>query len=171
MTSPYMLLYTPMALGCNANTMQVRHDWFLQVVGVEDKAQAVVGKSRHLRAGLGLEAILPALIERVPPPRGDPGAPLRALLFDAFHDEYRGVVCLLEIIDGALARGDRVVAASTQETYEILEVRVVEASLAAPTWCTCSLSLGAALWSPACQEGPTLEATPMRDPEGGALVR
>lgn len=74
-------------------------------------------------AGLGLEAICPAVIERVPPPRGDPGAPLRALLFDAFHDEYRGVVCLLEIVDGALARGDRVVAASTQEAYDILEAR------------------------------------------------
>jgi translation elongation factor EF-4 len=44
------------------------------------------------------------------------------LLFDAFHDEYRGVICMVEIIDGHLRKGDRVVASSTGDTYDILEV-------------------------------------------------
>jgi translation elongation factor EF-4 len=79
-------------------------------------------RRKHACAGQGLGAILPAVIERVPPPPGDPGKPLRALLFDAYHDEYRGVICLLEIVDGALQKGDRVTAASTEESYDILEV-------------------------------------------------
>lgn len=73
-------------------------------------------------AGFGLESILPAVIERVPQPPGNTAGPLRMLLFDAFHDEYRGVICLVEIVDGHLRKGDRVVASSTAEAYEILEV-------------------------------------------------
>ncbi len=72
------------------------------------------GKSNHVEmqvilllfAGLGLESILPAVIERIPPPPGNTAGPLRVLLFDAFHDEYRGVICLVEIVDGHLRKGD-----------------------------------------------------------------
>ena len=73
-------------------------------------------------AGLGLETILPAVIERISPPPGKTAGPLRMLLFDAFHDEYRGVICLVEIVDGHLRKGDKVVASSTGDTYDILEV-------------------------------------------------
>ena len=45
------------------------------------------------------------------------------LLFDAYHDEYRGVVCLVEVVDGRVERGDRVTALSTGEGYEVQEVR------------------------------------------------
>jgi hypothetical protein len=54
--------------------------------------------------------------------QGDGDGELRMLLFDAFHDDYRGVVCLAVVVDGRVARGDRVTAASTGETYELLEV-------------------------------------------------
>lgn len=74
------------------------------------------------KTGANLDSVLPAVIERVPPPRGDPAAPLRALLFDAYHDEYRGVVCLLEVVDGELRKGDRVRAASTGLTYDVSEL-------------------------------------------------
>lgn len=86
-------------------------------------------------AGRGVEAILPAVIERVPPPPGDPGKPLRALLFDAYHDEYRGVICLLEIVDGGLRRGDRVTAAASQDSYDILEVLLLPPKKPAPCQC------------------------------------
>lgn len=44
------------------------------------------------------------------------------LLFDAYHDEYRGVICLVEVVDGRLRKGDKVVASSSGEAYDILEV-------------------------------------------------
>ncbi|EFN57155.1 hypothetical protein CHLNCDRAFT_56093 [Chlorella variabilis] len=74
------------------------------------------------KTGLGLEAVLPAVVERVPPPRGDPSADLRMLLFDAYHDEYRGVVCLVEVLDGRVQKGDKITAASTGTHYEVNEV-------------------------------------------------
>lgn len=82
-------------------------------------------RSSLLCAGLGLASILPAVIERIPPPPGNTAGPLRVLLFDAFHDEYRGVICLVEIVDGHLRKGDKVVASSTGDTYDILEVSML----------------------------------------------
>ena len=55
--------------------------------------------------------------------RGDPAGDPRVLLFDAFHDVFRGVVCLVEVVDGTLRVGDRVTAASSGETYDVAEVR------------------------------------------------
>ncbi|KAF6264082.1 GTP binding protein lepa [Scenedesmus sp. NREL 46B-D3] len=74
------------------------------------------------KTGYGLQELLPAVIGRVPPPAGSPGRPLRLLLFDAFHDEYRGVVCLVAVVDGRLRAGDRLAAASSGQEYEALEV-------------------------------------------------
>ncbi len=54
---------------------------------------------------------------------GDPAGDLRLLLFDAYHDAFRGVVCLVEVVDGALRAGDRLTAASTGETYDASEVQ------------------------------------------------
>ncbi len=53
---------------------------------------------------------------------GDPAGDLRLLLFDAYHDAFRGVVCLVEVMDGALRAGDRLTAASTGDTYDASEV-------------------------------------------------
>jgi elongation factor 4 len=59
------------------------------------------------KLGIGLDAVLRAVIERVPPPSGDPTKPLRLLLFDAYADSYRGVVSLVAAVDGVLRTGDR----------------------------------------------------------------
>ena len=77
------------------------------------------------KTGAGLSSVLPAVVKRVRPPPGNADAPLRLLLFDAYHDDYRGVVCLVEVVDGALCKGDRIVAASSGEAYEALEVRAL----------------------------------------------
>jgi len=74
------------------------------------------------KTGVGLPTLLEAVVTRVPPPAGDAGAPLRALLFDAHLDPFRGVVCLLRVVDGELQRGDRLQSAATGETFEALEV-------------------------------------------------
>ena len=49
-------------------------------------------------SGRGLDAILPAIIEQIPPPDGSPDKPLKLLLFDAYHDDYRGVICLVRLL-------------------------------------------------------------------------
>ncbi|EFJ51989.1 hypothetical protein VOLCADRAFT_72951 [Volvox carteri f. nagariensis] len=74
------------------------------------------------KTGQGMEEVLPAVIERIRAPGGDPSAPLRMLLFDAFHDEYRGVVMLVEVVDGRVEVGMRVAMASTGTAYEVQEV-------------------------------------------------
>ncbi|GIL99227.1 hypothetical protein Vretimale_4455 [Volvox reticuliferus] len=74
------------------------------------------------KTGQGMEAVLPAVIERIHSPRGDPSGPLRMLLFDAFHDEYRGVVLLVKVVDGRVEVGMRVAMASTGAAYEVQEV-------------------------------------------------
>lgn len=70
---------------------------------------------------MGVDALLSAVVDRIPPPRdADPDAPLKLLLFDAYHDEFRGVVCLVEVLGGALRKGQRLTATSTGESYDAL---------------------------------------------------
>jgi elongation factor 4 len=74
------------------------------------------------KTGLGIEKILPAVIEQVKPPLGNEQGPFKALLFDSWFDEYRGVICLIEVIDGHIKKGDRITSANTLETYEVLAI-------------------------------------------------
>jgi elongation factor 4 len=74
------------------------------------------------KANIGIPDILAAIIERIPAPTCNPSATLKALLFDSWFDEYRGVVCLIAVKDGALKKGDVVVLAQANATYEVLEV-------------------------------------------------
>ncbi|MHC4788252.1 MAG: translation elongation factor 4 [Planctomycetota bacterium] len=68
-----------------------------------DQILAVSGKT-----GEGVGELLEAVVERVPPPQGEPEGPLRALVFDSVYDEYRGVVLHVRVVDGQVARGQRV---------------------------------------------------------------
>ena len=89
-----------------------------------DGADAPVEVSAKTGAGVA-DRLLPALVERLPPPGGDPAAPMRALIVDASYDNYRGVVCVVRVFDGELRRGDRVRMASTGEAHEVQEVGVL----------------------------------------------
>ncbi len=77
------------------------------------------------KARMGLEAVFPAVIERVPAPRGDANKPFKALLFDSWYDDYRGVICLIEVIDGSIQKGDKIQSANTGQEYEILEIGIM----------------------------------------------
>ncbi|HXG63012.1 MAG TPA: translation elongation factor 4 [Planctomycetota bacterium] len=71
------------------------------------------------KLGTGVEELLEAVLTLVPPPKGDPAAPLRALIFDSQFNEYRGVVAYVRLIDGTLRRGDRIKFLGTGKEYEV----------------------------------------------------
>ena len=74
------------------------------------------------KTGLNVEHVLEAVIERVKPPVGDENKPFKALLFDSWFDEYRGVICLIEVIDGTITKGDKIISAHTGHDYEVLDI-------------------------------------------------
>jgi len=69
------------------------------------------------KTGEGVQEALEAVISRVPPPRGDPSAPLKALIIDSWFDNYVGVIMLVRVVDGALKPKDRLLLMSSQATY------------------------------------------------------
>jgi GTP-binding protein LepA len=74
------------------------------------------------KTGVGVPAILEQIVKKVPPPKGDPNAPLRALIFDSWYDPYRGAMVLVRVVDGKLRRGDKVRFMATQSDYEVTEL-------------------------------------------------
>jgi len=76
------------------------------------------------KTGQGIEDILRAVIERIPPPKGDIKKPLKALIYDAKVDEHRGVVCHVRLIDGTVRKGDKVRLIAAERTYQIIDVGV-----------------------------------------------
>jgi elongation factor 4 len=74
------------------------------------------------KMGIGIDGLLERIIDQIPAPTGAPDKPLKALLFDSWFDEYRGVICLIEVIDGCIKTGDKVTAAHAGEEYEVLEL-------------------------------------------------
>jgi len=76
------------------------------------------------KSGEGVLAVLDRVVERVPHPKGDPSAPLRALIFDAQYDEYRGVIVYLRIVDGTIRRKDTIHMLGTDKVFETVELGV-----------------------------------------------
>jgi GTP-binding protein LepA len=74
------------------------------------------------KTGEGVEQVLEAIVERVPPPKGDPTAPARALIFDSEFDQYRGVVAYLRMVDGAFSTGEAIAAMQTGTEAELDEL-------------------------------------------------
>ncbi|CAA9261692.1 MAG: Translation elongation factor LepA [uncultured Acidimicrobiales bacterium] len=76
------------------------------------------------KTGDGVPALLDAVLERIPPPTGDPEASLRALIFDSYYDQYRGVVSALRIKEGTLRAGDRLRFMQAGVTHDVEEIGV-----------------------------------------------
>ncbi|MCZ8182859.1 MAG: translation elongation factor 4 [Beijerinckiaceae bacterium] len=91
-----------------------------EVIGL-DASEAVPISAK---TGLNIEGVLEAIVTRLPPPRGDLSAPLKALLVDSWYDVYLGVVVLVRIIDGKLKKGMRVKMMGTDAVYDIDRVGV-----------------------------------------------
>ncbi|MHB8417285.1 MAG: translation elongation factor 4 [Myxococcales bacterium] len=76
------------------------------------------------KEGVGVDELLEAIVARVPAPRGDPEAPLKALIFDSWYDSYRGVVMLVRVLEGTVAPKAKVLFWNTKAQHEVVETGV-----------------------------------------------
>lgn len=90
------------------------------VIGL-DASDAVLASAK---AGIGIEDILEQIVEKVPAPEGDPGAPLKALIFDSLYDAYRGVIASIRVMEGTIKAGDKIRMMATGKEFEVAEVGV-----------------------------------------------
>jgi GTP-binding protein LepA len=88
------------------------------IIGL-DASHAILASAKE---GTGVKEILEAIVHRLPPPRGIPDAPLKALIFDSWYDAYRGVIILTRIIDGVLSAGEKIRLMSNGQEYIIEQV-------------------------------------------------
>jgi len=91
-----------------------------QVIGI-DASGAIEASAKK---GVGIDEILEAIVERLPPPEGTLDAPLRALVFDSWYDQYRGVVVLVHVVDGRIEPGAKVRLMATGGSYEIEQMGI-----------------------------------------------
>jgi GTP-binding protein LepA len=90
------------------------------VIGID--ASGAIGVSA--KTGLNVEAVLEAIVERLPPPKGDGAKPLKAMLIDSWYDAYLGVIVLVRVIDGHLKKGQRVKMMATDGSYQVDRVGI-----------------------------------------------
>ncbi len=90
------------------------------VIGL-DTSMAI---SVSAKTGQNVEAVLQSLIELVPPPEDNIDEPMRALIFDSWYDNYRGVIVLVRVMDGSIRKGDSIAMKATGRSFDVLEVGV-----------------------------------------------
>jgi GTP-binding protein LepA len=95
-----------------------RRDEIVDLLGVDPDSILMASA----KEGKGIEPILEAVVERIPPPTGDPDAPPRALIFDSYYDQYLGAVPSIRVVDGILKAGMNVTFGNVKESYEVDEV-------------------------------------------------
>ncbi len=83
------------------------------------------------KEGTGTDEVLRAIVERIPPPQGDPSSPLRALIFDSKYDPYKGVIAYVRVVDGAVRPDTRLRLMATEKEVEPLEIGVFQPDFAA----------------------------------------
>ncbi|MFC3835465.1 MULTISPECIES: translation elongation factor 4 [Deinococcus] len=120
------------------------------------------------KAGIGIPEILEAIVERIPPPPGDPDAPLKALIFDSFYDAYQGVILFVRVLDGTIQAKDQIVLMNADKGFEVDKVGTFSPGLVVGQ----ELSAGAVGWVAAgikdihdAQVGDTLTGKELRTTE------
>ncbi len=89
------------------------------------------------KTGQGVEDILRAVVERIPAPKGDPDAPLQALIFDSVFNSFRGIIAYFKIVNGSIRKGEDVVFVNTQKHYDADEIGVLKMDLSPRQVLTC----------------------------------
>ncbi len=95
---------------------------------VKDEVEEIIGIPAQdapeisAKMGINIDAVLEDIVSNVPQPKGDPDAPLKALIFDSQYDNYRGVIVFMRLIDGSIRRDSEILLMSTGARYKVLEV-------------------------------------------------
>ena len=97
---------------------EVVKDQIIDLIGCKD--EEIIPASA--KTGVGIEAILEAIIERIPAPKGEPDAPLQAMIFDSVYNSFRGIEAYFKIINGTMKKGDEVQFMATGKTYYADEI-------------------------------------------------
>ena len=74
------------------------------------------------KEGIGIEGLLEAVIEHVPPPTGDPAAELRAMVFDSHYDEFRGAITYIRVMEGTIGKGDKIQFVRAGSVHDVIEI-------------------------------------------------
>ncbi|GAA0078750.1 translation elongation factor 4 [Clostridium sp. CTA-5] len=90
------------------------------VIGIDAEASPMISA----KTGLNIEQVLEQIVEQLPAPNGDEEAPLKALIFDSYYDSYKGVVCIVRVLDGKVKPGDKIKLMATNKVYDVTEVGV-----------------------------------------------
>jgi len=88
------------------------------IIGL-DREEAILVSAKK---GTGIDQVLESVVSRIPPPKGDPDSPLKALVFDSWFDSYRGVIMLVRIFEGAVCTGAKIELMSSGAAYEVEEL-------------------------------------------------
>ncbi len=100
-------------------------DQIIDLIGC-DKEDIILASGK---SGIGIEEILSAIIERIPAPKGDPEAPLQALIFDSVFNSFRGIIAYFRVFNGSIKKGDKVKFFHTENEYYADEVGILKMGL------------------------------------------
>jgi GTP-binding protein LepA len=101
------------------------------IIGTQEAIEKAVGLDAtdaipvSAKTGQGVAEVLEAIVHRLPPPTGDPDAPLQALIFDSWFDAYRGVIVLVRVMQGAMRKGQRIRFMSNEKSFEVESMGVL----------------------------------------------
>ena len=88
------------------------------VIGLEAQDAPLISAKN----GIGIDEVLEAIVHKIPAPKGDPNAPLKALIFDSIYDSYKGVIVFCRLMDGRISKGTNVLMMATKASFEVVEV-------------------------------------------------
>ncbi|MBO4775269.1 MAG: elongation factor 4 [Lachnospiraceae bacterium] len=95
---------------------------------VKDEIEDVIGLEAQdaplisAKNGIGIDEVLEAIVHKIPAPKGDPNAPLKALIFDSIYDSYKGCIVFCRLMDGKISKGTNVLMMATKASFEVVEV-------------------------------------------------
>ncbi|MCG6957015.1 MAG: translation elongation factor 4 [Gemmatimonadetes bacterium] len=95
-----------------------RREEVADLLGIEPESVLLASA----KEGVGIDEVLEAVVQRIPPPEGDPDAPLRALIFDSYYDKYLGAVPSVRVMDGAIRPGMSITFGNVDRRYEVTDV-------------------------------------------------